>query len=566
MNFISILVLCLLALSLNSCGSEGGSATTQSSIKVSASTVDGIYMKTDSISIQVTFDEVVTVTGTPSLILETGETDQKATYTSGSGSSELTFTYTVQSQDYSADLEYVSKDSLSAEDGSIKDSGGSDIALTLPDPGEAYSLSASKSIQVDARTKVSLGYGQTVCARGPAGSLKCWGDNADGQLGRGDTNDIGDGPNEMGSHLAAIDLGSGRAAIDVSVGLAHVCALLDNATVKCWGLNDEGQLGRGNTSNIGDGASEMGDNLAAIDLGSGRTAIQISAGKHFTCALLDNDSVKCWGSNTYGQLGQGNTANRGDGSSEMGDSLTAIDLGNGRSAVQISAGGNFVCALLDNATVKCWGLNDEGQLGQGNANNYGDGAGELGDSLSAVDLGSSRTVKKLSVGEKHVCVVLDNSSVKCWGENNAAQLGQTTGNLGDGAGEMGDNLPVVDLGSSRTASQIASGDSHTCAYLDSKELKCWGGGASGELGFPASYIGDGPNEMGDNLVSADLDGTLISVSAGLNITCGVLTSGAVKCFGLNDEGQLGQGDTDQRGDDPDEMGSHLPAIDLGTDF
>ena len=102
--------------------------------------------------------------------------------------------------------------------------------------------------------------------------------------------------------------------------------MLDNSSIKCWGLNDEGQLGQGVTSNLGDGSNEMGDSLTAVDLGTGKTARAITAGDSHTCAVLDNASLKCWGKNDSGQLGLGNTSTRGDGSGEMGDNLPAIGL------------------------------------------------------------------------------------------------------------------------------------------------------------------------------------------------------------------------------------------------
>ena len=167
----------------------------------------------------------------------------------------------------------------------------------------------------------------------------------------------------------------------------HSCAILDNASVKCWGWGNNGKLGQGNTNNIGNAANEMGDNLPSIDLGTGRTATAISVGwSHFTCALLDNASVKCWGAGQEGMLGQGNTNNLGDGANEMGDNLPTVDLGTGRTAIAISAGSTHTCALLDNSAVKCWGNALTGRLGQGNTNTLGDDANEMGDNLPAIDL------------------------------------------------------------------------------------------------------------------------------------------------------------------------------------
>jgi alpha-tubulin suppressor-like RCC1 family protein len=233
----------------------------------------------------------------------------------------------------------------------------------------------------------------------------------------------------------------------ISAGQHHVCAVLDDDSVKCWGLNNRGQLGLGDSSNRGQLASQMGDDLDAVDLGTNRTAMMISAGGSYTCALLDNDSVKCWGRNANGQLGHGDTLDRGDGSGEMGDALPAVNLGTGRTAKMISAGYSHTCALLDDGSVKCWGLNDYGQLGLGEFSNRGDGPDEMGDALPAVDLGTGRTAKMIDAGNYHACAVLDDDSVKCWGWNNYGQLGLgDTSNRGGSSGQMGDNLPAVDLG------------------------------------------------------------------------------------------------------------------------
>ena len=235
----------------------------------------------------------------------------------------------------------------------------------------------------------------------------------------------------------------------ISLCGSYACALLDDKSVKCWGGNWNGQLGLGDTNHRGDAFGEMGDNLPAVDLGTGRTATAFSCDYSTACALLDDKSVKCWGSNWNGQLGLGDKYSRGGALLEMGDNLPAVDLGTGRTAMAISMGGGYTCALLDNKSVKCWGNNYSGQLGLGDTNHRGDGPGEMGDNLPAVDLGTGRTATTISMGGGgYTCALLDNKSVKCWGNNYNGQLGLgDTNHRGDGPGEMGDNLPAVDLGS-----------------------------------------------------------------------------------------------------------------------
>ena len=347
---------------------------------------------------------------------------------------------------------------------------------------------------------ISAGY-LHACARLEDGTVKCWGYNDFGQLGQGHTSYRGDGANEMGDNLATAPLGFGRTAIAITAGAYHTCALLDNGTVKCWGDNFNSQLGQGDTTIRGDGANEMGDNLLAINLGAGRTATAVSAGDQQTCALLDNGTVKCWGYNVFGQLGLGDTNNRGDVAGEMGDNLPAINLGSGRTATAVAAGSTHTCALLDNGTVKCWGYNVFGQLGLGDTSNRGDAAGEMGDSLPPINLGAGRTAIAITAGALQTCALLDNGTAKCWGYNALGQLGQgDTNNRGDAAGEMGDSLPPINLGAGRTAMAVTAGGYQTCALLDNGTAKCWGNNNSGQLGqSDVTRRGDGANEMGDFL-------------------------------------------------------------------
>jgi alpha-tubulin suppressor-like RCC1 family protein len=189
----------------------------------------------------------------------------------------------------------------------------------------------------------------------------------------------------------------------------------------------------------------MGDNLTAINLGSGRTATSITTGTGYTCVLLDDDSVKCWGRANYGQLGAGKTEEYDE------PNASPIDLGTGRTATAIASGNFHTCAILDNSSIKCWGRNDSGQLGIGDTGNRGDGSHasglvQMGDRLPIVDLGAGRTARAISAGDRHTCVVLDNTYVKCWGENSYGQLGLGDNSTrGDNSSEMGDNLPVISL-------------------------------------------------------------------------------------------------------------------------
>ncbi|CAL6324515.1 unnamed protein product [Bathycoccus prasinos] len=319
-------------------------------------------------------------------------------------------------------------------------------------------------------------------------TVKCWGNNDNGMLALGEkgwNTRRGDDANEMGDNLPAVDLGTGRTAKAISCGSYSICAILDDDSVKCWGAGST--LGLGETTSRGDDANEMGDNLPAVNLGTGRTAKAISVGSGSTCAILDDDSLKCWGNGYRGSLGQGDRENRGDDANEMGDNLPTVDLGTGRTATSVSVGGGFTCALLDNSSVKCWGWNEYDNLGLGDRENRGDDANEMGDNLPAVNLGTGRTAKAISVGTSHTCAILDDGTVKCFGYNALGHLGLgDTEGRGNSASDMGDNLPTVDLGTGRTALTISTGNGKTCALLDDESVKCWGQG----IGDSANEMGD----------------------------------------------------------------------------
>ena len=406
-----------------------------------------------------------------------------------------------------------------------------------------------------------------------SGEVKCWGRGNRGQLGQGRERKIGNEPDEMGDDLSFINFGSSSIAKAVSAGWEHTCVILSSGKVKCWGFGLDGRLGRNNNHLIGDEDDEMGDNLPTVDLGDGRTAKAISAGGQHTCVILDNDKVKCWGLGTNGGLGQDKAENLGDGVDEndrkvdeMGNNLPAIDLGDGgRTAKAISAGWWHTCAILDDDTVKCWGTGYDGQLGQGKSTNIGDEEGEMGNDLPAIDLGTGRKAKAISAGGKHTCAILDDDTMKCWGIGTRGRLGYDNGVwLGDGPDEMGDDLPAVNLGG-RKAKAISAGWEHTCALLDDDTVKCWGIGINGRLGQGSgSDLGDKSGSMA-KLKAIDFGNgrTVRAIVTGNRHNCVLLDNNTVKCWGQGADGQLGSGNTDDLGDEPDEMGDKLPAVDLG---
>ena len=430
---------------------------------------------------------------------------------------------------------------------------------------EGGAVSSSARLQ----TRVLSAGSNFVCAILGDGSVKCWGNNSDGRLGIGSTAAQGDGANEMGDSLARVDLGPGRTAAAISAGNAHVCVILDNGAVKCWGQNDSNsaQLGLGDFNNRGDNAGEMGANLPAVDLGPGRTATAIAAGGTHTCAILDNGAVKCWGRSNRGQLGYDNSNTVGGSSSQMGANLPQVNLG--LTAKAITAGDQHTCAILSNDSLKCWGGNLFGQLGIESTVDTGDTSGEMA-VLSPVSLPTGRTVRAISAGAYHTCAVLDNGALACWGYNNHGQLGVgSTFNRGDGSGEMGNSTQFADLGAGRTATAVAAGDGHTCVVLDNARLKCWGSATFGAIGSGSSTtLGDNTGEMGDNLPPVELGSgrTVLAVTANGSSTCVVLDDGSVKCWGNNSNGQLGYGDTVVRGTSTSSMGANLPALNFGTNL
>jgi hypothetical protein len=204
---------------------------------------------------------------------------------------------------------------------------------------------------------VSSGLYQT-CALLDGGVLRCWGNNASGELGLGHTSNIGD------NELPTANTDVGGAVLSTVGGNAHRCVILQGGGVRCWGSGLRGQLGYGSTANIGQQSPPSAAPLVPI----GEPAVQLTTGRDHSCALLSGGRIRCWGWNVFGQLGIGNTSNMGD--DEPAQAAPVVDLG--APAIQLDGGGDFTCALLADGTPRCWGANDQGQLLVGTTSNVGD--------------------------------------------------------------------------------------------------------------------------------------------------------------------------------------------------
>lgn len=395
---------------------------------------------------------------------------------------------------------------------------------------------------------------RSTCALAQNGGLKCWGHDWQG-LGYGDIEARGDEPNEMGAFLPPLDLG---ATVDDFGGVGVTrCAQTSDGEIKCWGLGSGGELGHPTEASIGDEPGEMGCSLLSVDMGEQAAGI----GDAYSCAILASGGLKCWGDNAYGQLGLGDVEARGDDPDEMGANLPEIPLGGTIVAVDRYAA---TCALDEDGRLKCWGGNEYCLLGRPDPlENIGDAPGEM-EALEWMDLGSAFGVADLGLGIENACAVFEDGSLKCWGFNYHGFLYATPDATGWGCGadQMGENLPAMELGADQSAVQVSVGNQYGCVLLDDGAVKCWGDPSDGGLGNGTEDWVYWGLTLAD-IPPVDLGGEAATqVSVGIAHACALLESGYVKCWGRNDRGQLGYGDTENRGDEPGEMGTNLPYVEL----
>lgn len=415
----------------------------------------------------------------------------------------------------------------------------------------------------DIPVKVVISGGH-VCVINNVGQLKCWGSNTTGQLGYGDVTARGNTAGTTPNNLPYINLGTGKTAKSVALSDYHTCAILNDDTVKCWGYNGNGELGLGFGGNQGDGPGEMGDTLPALNLGTAHTKVlKIVANSYNTCALLDNATVKCWGYNSVGQLGSGGVASIGLSPIDMGDGLLPVNLGTGRTVIDLFNGSNNFCAKLDNLQVKCWGYNDKAQLGLGHIFNVGRSPLSLGDNLQALNLGAGLEIDYISIGTHSGCALLTNQKVKCWGYFYRGDGNQA---VGDAAGEVTAALPSVAMPTGVTFKELKSMGNFTCGKTNADKLLCWGYNGTGTLGLEHAIIpfAHNPNNTGDNFIYTDL-GTGLTIkdySLSSAHSCAILSNDTLKCWGQSENGRVGS--PGYKGNVANTMGDFLQPVSLGT--
>ena len=279
-------------------------------------------------------------------------------------------------------------------------------------------------------------------------------------------------------------------------------------------------------------------------------AKKVTAGAFHSCAILLDGKLKCWGSNNYGQLGLGHTENIGD--NEAPSSVAALDFG--QKVEDVSAGAYHTCAVLEDGSVKCWGQNNFGQLGIGSNENLGDD--EKSTEIAAIPL--ARPAKRIYSGTYYNCALLDNKKIQCWGDNTYGQLGYGDKNH-RGDDETLDGLPYVSVGGSVVQMDISTISSHTCAALDTGDLKCWGQNSLGQLGYGHK------NEVTDPSVldSVPFGNKVLQIATGNSHTCALAGGQKVRCWGANSSGQTGLGSGETIGDD--EAANSVDYLDLAGD-
>lgn len=310
---------------------------------------------------------------------------------------------------------------------------------------------------IDNSPAISLSAGDKhACALREGGTISCWGNNESGQLGNGETESSDFTETNTGSPTPVQVQGIADAS-SVTAGGAHSCSLHETGRISCWGRNGQGELGNGPSSNSADQVPGITD------------ATAIATGIDHTCALHENGQVSCWGRNLSGQLGKGSISQSAE-ILQPGRVESIID------AIAITAGQAHTCALHQSGAISCWGWNSLGQLGNGQSGDIWD-ANTDADSTIPVQVRGIADAVEVKAGNNHTCALRAGGAISCWGNNWAGSLGS-----GQSHDELANSAVPVSVIGITDATAISTGAHHVCAVHEEGAISCWGHNFYGQLG------------------------------------------------------------------------------------
>jgi len=338
------------------------------------------------------------------------------------------------------------------------------------------------------------------CAITKSNGLKCWGNNAAGQVGSGSNNQY-----EEFVDRATDVVGLGSGVSEVSVGIFHSCALTSKGAVMCWG-DDSGNGALGN----GVMGGSVDEPALVLDLDSG--VERISTGGAHVCALMSWGRIQCWGYNKHGQLGDRSTTDKAR--------PVPVDDVDEKFA-DVASGGGHSCAKTSTGGAKCWGMNDFGQLGDGT---------HKGRTEPTWVVGLESGVRSIYAGDYHTCAIMSTGGVMCWGRGLGGRLG-----LGDNDDR---DVPTPVQGLESGVASLSLGFSHTCAVTESGGAMCWGRNEEGQIGNGKTDDCERPTKV------VGLDSGVRAITAGVKHSCALTAAGDVLCWGDHGlAGQLGNGES-----------------------
>jgi alpha-tubulin suppressor-like RCC1 family protein len=286
------------------------------------------------------------------------------------------------------------------------------------------------------------------CVVAADGQVSCWGVNATGQLGDPSVAFSNTPIASVGiDHARGVAVGSHGDCSVPEASCGFSCALLAEGDVRCWGAGEQGSIGDGRNVN-----THIASNVSGIT-----SASALDAGGH-VCVRDDEGSLSCWGRNTFSQLGN----------ETLLDSNVPVAVTIVPPAASVAVGAAHSCAM-GGGIVRCWGANDVGQLGNGVTN--------IASSMAQRVTGLSEVVE-IAAGKGHSCARRRDGSVWCWGDNSYGQLGR--GSMGTPSGVAAAVVAIAEA--QAQAQDISVGDDHTCALLADDTLWCWGHNDEGQLG------------------------------------------------------------------------------------